>query len=317
MNVKSEILKLSILFMLILVLIPAVAAEDSSESFYIEYAEESEDVIVEEEPYSIVEEEVEYAPEETSVDAEINEEYNQEYISNQEEEYSSDLIEENNEVDVIIEQEYDCSCDVTHDIIETENTYNNLNTENITDITEYDDDIDEYEDELTNDDISVINQGSLFISKHEDFNIKIIFVNDVLYDQAAEFDTTSCVKRSILKFLELKNNILINLDVKVIFMDDLIDGYVDGDLIKCINKVTSDFVFSIDNSVIGDEEDGIFLISNPYFLNFTPCFNVFICCDFLTVELFFRGDFIIASELFSDFVVEYSKYFKSYNRFLV
>lgn len=306
MNVKSEILKLSIIFMLILVLIPVVAAEDSSESFYIEFAEESDDVIVEE-SYSI--DEVEYTPVETSVYSEI-EEYDQEYMNNQEEDYSADLIEENNE-DVIIEQ-YDCSFDVTHNIIETENTY--INTENLTDIADYDD-IDEYEDELTNDDISVINQGSLFISKSDDYNIKLIFMSEILYNQAAEFDTTTCVKRSILKFLELKNNILINQDVQIIFFDDLIDN-VDGDIIKCINKATSDFVFSIDNSVIGDE-DGIFLINTPYFLNSTPCFNAFICCDFLTVELFFRGDFIIASELLCDFIVEYSKFYKSYNRFLV
>ena len=298
MNVKTEILKLSIICMLILVLVPAVSAEDSIESFYIGCVEESDDVIVEE-YYSLDEDE--YAPKKTSDETKIN----REYTSNHED-YSSELIEVNNE-DVV--EQNDCSFDVTHNIIETENTY--INTENLNDITEHDD-IDEYEDELTNDDISVINQGSLFISKFEDYNIKFILINDMLYNQSAEFNTTSSFKRSIQKFLELKNDILINQDVQMI-LDDLID-YVDGDMIKCINKVTTDFVFSIDNSVIGDE-DGI-LINTPYFLKFTPCFNTFIRCDILTVELFFRGDFIIASEHFSDFVVEYGKYYKSFNRFL-
>ena len=48
MNFKSRKLKLSILFMLVLVLIPAIAAEDSSEAFFIEYEDQNDEVIVEE-----------------------------------------------------------------------------------------------------------------------------------------------------------------------------------------------------------------------------------------------------------------------------
>ena len=57
-----------------------------------------------------------------------------------------------------------------------------------------------------------------------------------------------------------------------------------------INKITTDFVFSIDNSVIGDE-NLIFFVTTSYCFNLNPCFNASISCDFLVSNLFFGGDF--------------------------
>ena len=295
MNVKSKILKLSIL-MLVLVLIPAVAAEDTSESFYIEYAE-SEDVIVEE-AYSI--ENVEYACEDTS-DNDIGEvEYDHEDLKTSEvEEVHEDLsapenhfIEDDNDA-VFIEPE-EGSFDVTHNVQENDDVQyiSNENTEII--------DVDEFEeDDLTIEDVSVINQASFFISKHS-YNFKVIIMIEELVMETA-FKTSS-FKRSSSKILELKNNILINQDVEIILGNDLI-AIVDGNMIVCINKILSDYIFSIDNSVIGD--GNMIFIYNSCFLKFDSCFNAFIFCDLLTFEHFFVSDFSIASKLFLNFAVEY------------
>ena len=78
---------------------------------------------------------------------------------------------------------------------------------------------------------------------------------------------------------------------------------VDSDIVGCINKATTDFIFSIDNSVVGDGNE-ILIFCNSCFLKFNPCFYAFISCDFLTVDGFFGGDFIIASKLFYYFAVE-------------
>lgn len=103
----------------------------------------------------------------------------------------------------------------------------------------------------------------------------------------------------------MKNNILVSQDVKTIYLNKVICD-VDCDTVSCINKATSDFVFSIDNSVIGDE-NAILIMCSACFLKFNPCFYAFISCDFLTVDGFFGSDFTIASELFCYFVVEFSE----------
>ena len=73
-----------------------------------------------------------------------------------------------------------------------------------------------------------------------------------------------------LYVLELKNNLLINNDIRFIFADNLADN-VDGDVIICADKITTDFVFSIDNSVIGDE-NLIFFVTTSYCFNLNPTF---------------------------------------------
>ena len=106
--------------------------------------------------------------------------------------------------------------------------------------------------------------------------------------EASCFKTNS-FKRSLTKVLELKNNLLINNDIRFIFADNFADN-VDGDVIICADKITTDFVFSIDNSVIGDE-NLIFFVTTSYCFNLNPCFNASISCDFLVSNLFFGGDF--------------------------
>ena len=293
MNVKSKILKLSIILMLILVLIPVVAAEDSSESFFIEYAEESSDDVIVEESYSI--EEVEYAQEDTVISSEYGE---------VEAEYE-DLSTYDNHLEESIEDNCDatnmghveCSAEVSQNIQVNEDS-NYISSENFAEMGK---DIFENNDcEIATDDISVINQGSFFISEF-DFKSNVILINTVLNTETTNYETSS-FNSGLTKILELKNNILTNQNVQIIFLNDLIFD-VDSDIVGCINKATTDFIFSIDNSVVGDGNE-ILIFCNSCFLKFNPCFYAFISCDFLTVDGFFGGDFIIASKLFCDFAVE-------------
>ena len=294
MNVKSKILKLSIILMLILVLIPVVAAEDSSESFFIEYAEESSEDVIVEESYSI--EEVEYAQEDTVISSEYGE---------VEAEYE-DLSTYDNHLEESIEDNCDatnmghveCSAEVSQNIQVNEDS-NYISSENFADISK---DIFENNDcEIATDDISVISQGSFFISEN-DYNSYVFLINTVLNTQTTNYETSS-FNSGLTKILELKNNILTNQNVQIIFLNDLIFD-VDSDIVGCINKATTDFVFSIDNSVVGDENE-ILILCSSCFLKFNPCFYAFISCDFLTVDGFFGGDFIIASKLFYYFAVEH------------
>lgn len=247
MNVKSKILKLSIILMLILVLIPVVAAEDSSESFFIEYAEESSEDVIVEESYSI--EEVEYAQEDTVISSEYGE---------VEAEYE-DLSTYDNHLEESIEDNCDatnmghveCSAEVSQNIQVNEDS-NYISSENFAEMGK---DIFENNDcEITTDDISVISQGSFFISEN-DYNSYVFLINTVLNTETTNYETSS-FNRGLTKILELKN------------------------------------------------KNEILILCSSCFLKFNPCFYAFISCDFLTVDGFFGGDFIIASKLFCDFAVE-------------
>ena len=132
MNFKSRILKLSIIIMLVLVLIPVVAAEDSSESFFIEYADQIDEEVVVEESYSI--EEVEYAQEDVSVSSEVpavEEKYEKNFAHME----SGEEIEEFNSDISISEQ--DCSVVEAHDIVEEKEDIPNLYCENINDVVDF------------------------------------------------------------------------------------------------------------------------------------------------------------------------------------
>lgn len=294
MSFKSKILKLSIILMLILVLIPAVAAEDSDESFYIEYAE-SEEVIVEE-SYSI--DEVEYGFEDTSENNDVGEdEYSHEDLQTCEVEQAHDdisapddhLMQEEPDV-VLIEPEEGLN-DAAHYILDNDENYISYDND-IEDINEHN------EDDLTIEEVSVTNQGSLFVSKN-DCNFKIIImIGELLMETTFK---TSGFNRSLSRILELKNDILINRDVEI-FGNDL-TAVDDGSIIVCINKISSDYVFSIDNSVVG--EGNMILVYNPCFLKFYPYFNAYLSCGLLTFERFFAGDFV-AFKLFLNFAVEHT-----------
>ena len=268
MNFKSRILKLSILFMLVLVLLPAIAAEDSSEAFFIEYEDPNDEVIVEETD-SI--EEMNQAQVDVSPSSEVADDIE---VSSQDTpvQDQSEIEESDEDTNIIIiPEQAECSVVETHDVVE-ENK--NINHNNCNDVNE------DSGCEQIIDDISIINQGSI-INSEISYN-NLIVVSDV-YMEANCFKTNS-FKRSLTKVLELKNNLLINNDIRFIFADNLADN-VDGDVIICADKITTDFVFSIDNSVIGDE-NLIFFVTTSYCFNLNPCFNASISCDF-GVESFF------------------------------
>lgn len=288
MNFKSRILKLSILFMLVLVLLPAIAAEDSSEAFFIEYEDPNDEVIVEETD-SI--EEMNQAQVDVSPSSEVADDIE---VSSQDTpvQDQSEIEESDEDTNIIIiPEQAECSVVETHDVVEEnnddekitdlycENVVENINHNNCNDVNE------DSGCEQIIDDISIINQGSI-INSEISYN-NLIVVSDV-YMEANCFKTNS-FKRSLTKVLELKNNLLINNDIRFIFADNLADN-VDGDVIICADKITTDFVFSIDNSVIGDE-NLIFFVTTSYCFNLNPCFNASISCDFLVSNLFFGGDF--------------------------
>lgn len=267
------ILKLTIVLMLVLVLIPVVAAEDFSESFYIEYADESsEDVIVD---YSYSIEEVDHAFEETSLDIKIDEVEPVEEISTHEDYHSVELIEEGYD-DIVIEH-VESSYEETHDIFPENPDINYISNENFADIC--DEDINENEDDLTYIEKIHINHVSLFNSKH-DYNANCVLINELFLGTTNS--ETSDFKRSLSKILELKNDILINLDIEMI-SDELIE-IVNSDIIVSINKISTNFIFSIDNSVFAD---GYMIpVNNSSFLKFNSFFNAF-SFDSLTFEHFF------------------------------
>ena len=84
MNLKSNVLKLSILFLLILVLIPAASAMDSNETFYIEYDNTDCGDVVDE--YEVEDTSIEHSPKEN---VETSESFSEDQCNNQEEEISN------------------------------------------------------------------------------------------------------------------------------------------------------------------------------------------------------------------------------------
>lgn len=282
--------------MLVLVLIPAIAAQDSSEAFFIEYSDESDEVIVEESD-SIAE--IEEVQNEVSVISEVEEDIEESYSDTPVQDQSFE-IEENDDADIIISEQIDCS-GVTHDIIEE------VDDEQVSSVYYYEniskslDDIDEMGEELTIKNISINYQVSVFNSKVDKFDNNIILIHN-LYMETAN-NEIHCYKRSLIKFLELKNDLLVNQCIQVLSTDNLIDDE-DIEIVTCADKITGDFVFSIDNSVIGDE-NAIIFVSASYCLNFIPCFDAFVCCNFFLDEYFFGGDFVTATGFFGNFLLEY------------
>ena len=288
MNFKSGILKLSILIMLVLVLLPAIAAEDSSEAFFIEYADEVDEVVVEDSD-SI--DEMEYVQEDLSQSLEM-----EEIII--EEEYCENIPiqDQSTEIgdDIILQDEIECSVVETHDIIDEVNEEDeifNVFCEDVIDNINYNNDIHfDVDCDVTMENTSIIKQGSIiFISEEVNDSTNIILINE-LFTETANYETHG-FKRSLIKALELKNNLLISQDVSFIFADNFI-AYVDGDIIICTDKITTDFVFSIDNSVVGDDNLIVFAMTS-FCLNFTPSFDTFISCNFLDFKSFFGGDNLI------------------------
>lgn len=281
MNFKSGILKLSILIILVLVLLPAIAADDSSEAFFVEYTHESDEVVVEESGPIY---EIEEAWEDVSPSYEMK-------MTIDEEELVEDVHfqDQSGEIDdaVMIQEEVECSVVETYnninEIEERDELFNNEFCEDVIDNVNYKD-IDDVDRDVTIENVNIIKQGSIIFNFEEvKDNSNIILINE-LFTEAANYETHT-FKRSLIKAFELKNNLLINQDVSFIFADNSMD--LDGDIILCTDKITTDFVFSIDNSVVGD--DLIVFSPTSFCLNFTPCFDDFISCNFFDFESFFGG----------------------------
>ncbi len=301
MNLKSKILKLSIILMFVLVLIPVASAMDSDESFYQEYetasdieCQDYEGVVEEYGNWQVVD-----AQEEISSDSdydgfdEIDTEYsdqsqpqadNEDNIINVAEFEENSVIETHeiiNEDTSVDEVEYEISSQNVDDIL------NNINENSVEDLTIE----------------SIVNQGSILISKYDDeVIVNCVKINQIL---SAEMESTELtnLNRNIDKVLELKNNLLLKQDVQATFSGVNINEL--EDIVSCMNYINTDFAYSIDNSIVGNHA-GIFFAGQSCFIKLSPCFAATFC-DFLSVECFFFGDFIIASGIFCDFVVEYSQ----------
>lgn len=285
MNFNSRILKLSVLIMLVLVFLPVIAAEDSSEAFFVEYADESDEAFVVEEYDPI-----DLAQEQVSLSHEIEEEYN---------EYNKDVpvLDQSGEIannPLITHEEIKSPATETNNVPNDEvNNADDINKDDkigvcdTTNVNVNHNDVDEDVDlEAAAENNSIIRHGSLiFISEEVNDNEYFRLIND-LFTETTNYETHS-FKRSLIKVLELKNNLLINQDVSFIFSDDFMAD-LNGDLIEGTDKITTDFAFSIDNSVVGSDNLVIF-VSSSFCSNITPCFYAFVCCNLLDFESFF-GD---------------------------
>ncbi len=287
--------------MLVLVLIPVASAMDSEEAFYQEYDCGDDEGFVEE--YSDFE--VEYAQVDVSSEVEVesyeepdNDDYDNYYNGYDQEqvdEDTSDIPEFNmDSVDVtpyideqVILEEHDISSEVYDNIME--------------DIGETSD------EELTFNDKISVNQGSIFISKH-DATLNVVI--NIIVDTGMESCKTSKLNSDLIK---LKNDLLIKQDIKTIHSNDIIvdDLY---NIIISVDNTNSDFAYSIDNSIVGDA-NAIFSVGTlSCFLNFYPCFDASFSCDFLIVEYYFCGDFyMVAADFFGDFAVDYNLTFTDYS----
>ena len=98
--------------MLILVLIPVIAAEDSSEAFYIEYAEDSTEDVIVEESYST--DEVESAQEHTFISNENDDVGNDYEDLPTQTNHFEEAVEDNCDANII--EHVECSAEVSQDI---------------------------------------------------------------------------------------------------------------------------------------------------------------------------------------------------------
>ncbi|WP_407421321.1 hypothetical protein [Methanobrevibacter sp.] len=285
MNFDSRILKLSVLIMLVLVFLPVIAAEDSSEAFFVEYSYESDEAFVVEEYDPI-----DLAQEQVSLSHEIEEEYN---------EYNKDVpvLDQSGEIannPIITHEEIKSPVAETNNVPnDGVNTVDDINKDDkigvfdTTNVNVNHNDVDEDVDlEAAAENNSIIRHGSvIFISEEVNENEYVRLIND-LFTETTNYETHS-FKRSLIKVLELKNNLLINRDVSFIFSDDFMAD-LNGDLIECTDKITTDFAFSIDNSIVGSDNLVIF-VSSSFCSDFIPCFYAFVCCNLLDFKSFF-GD---------------------------
>ena len=271
--------------MLILVMIPVATAMDSEDAFYIEYDYPDEEIIVEE--YDNFEEV------DTQVD--VSEQYHDEdFVEDQTQEYEDEIQNSHYEVEDAVEvpESIEDSDVVTHydDIPEEDAEFNEVISNDLGNIVKYNNNSNEIShDDLTLDDVSVDVQGSFFISNDLTENYYNIIRELFNYETTTLEETTTSLN-NINKVLELKDILLTNEKIQTYLNNQKIAD-LDCSLNDCINKITNDFAYSIDNSVVGDVNGIIIVITNPSFSNFDPCFDAAFSRNFLNVEYFFAGGF--------------------------
>ena len=290
MNFKSQILKLSIIFMLVLVLIPVASAMDSEDAFYPEYDVGDSEGLVEE--YSDLE--VEYTQVEVSSDSEYetySEKENEENISDQTHEQNMD----SEDAPEIAEFEID-SVDNMNNIVDDQNIDEVIELDDIAE--EVFDDVIDNIDETCDEDLTLekisVNQGSIFISKY-DANIidNSHFISSMIFNgfdaKPTKFD------RNLFRIIKLKNNLLIKHDTQST------EGHeIDAESVimaVSVDNISNDFAYSIDNSVVGDDH-AVYVMIYSSFLSFDSCFDAIFCCNFLTFVNYFSGNFLTFENYF-------------------
>ncbi len=286
--------------MLILVMIPVATAMDSDDAFYIEYDYQDEEVIVEE--YDNIEVDTQVDVSSQSGEEDFVEDPVYEYEDKIQ--YSQEEAEDAVEVPELI---YNSDV-VTHydDMPEDEEVQCDELISTGLDNVKYNNNEISRED-LTLEDISVDVQGSFFISKIDLTGIYYIIIKELFNHETITLEATTPLSKNLHKVLELKDILLTNERIQNNFDCHKI-AYLDDSLDVCINKITNDFAYSIDNSIVGDAHGVIFAIAKSTFSIFYPCFDAAFSRDFLNVEYFFGGDYsLIAADAFCEICfVEYT-----------
>lgn len=254
--------------MLILVLIPLASAMDSNDTFYVEYDYSDSEEVVDE----YVDCEVDDTQNQESSaedDFKASDTFDEDLNDYKQEDQScqfDDCFEENQDEFINIPELNEDDVSVTHniDVIELELVYDNL----IDDIDDLTDDINETgEDELTLDENSV-NVRDSFISKYNKAIVNFKLIDDLFYNGICYFGTSfNNYNRFMTKILELKDDILLNQDMQLYFNNHKID---DSKEIQGIDKITTDYAYNIDNSIVGADAIVNFL---SCFFNFQSNFN--------------------------------------------
>lgn len=283
MNYKSFILKLSIIFMLILVLIPVASAMDSNETFFIEYENSDiEEVVVE---YEVEDTASQSCPEK---DVEIYDTTNNDFSSR--EESSNEVIAKESNDQIKMENiEYNHNhtfhelgvdeVSLSRDVkaIETELVHNT------------DEDFDNLASNIVNADDedltfaeNSLNQVLFPVFRFSDY-IHCLLI-DNYYNEFSYNESSFGESEDFMTKFELKEKLLLNHDPHTYF-----DSHNIYDLkeILCINKITTDFAYCIDNSIVGADSivNLLSCFSNfkSYFYTIFPvfCYNFLRGADFI------------------------------------
>lgn len=289
MNLKSEILKLSIVFMLVLVLIPVASAMDSDDAFIEEYNSDDEGFVIEYEDCKVEDSQDDVSDQGEHDNINSHKDYSDEDSDNQIidhlDNHQNEAHNQNKpayEEDTVSEH-VENSFEVTPDVDDSSRT----SEETICLTPEFDEknfDINETcDNELTLEKFSVDIKGSFFIF-NSDYSINNYFFNT----NFNEIDSLSSLKdKNRVKILELKNNLLLNQNLTSTNDNQKISN-LNHVLSININKITTNFAYSIDNSIVGSDSAAVSLTFSS-FLNFDSCFDAIFSCNFLLVKYLFSN----------------------------